>query len=168
MSPPSHHPCLSAMLHCDACGCPCALRPHARVPLSHSIHLYLHFQLLCFFLFKLLETRTEVSPKNFHVNSSDRGSTIGSSVSEETSKSQTHAMTTRTGLRAVVGCGRVPHDHSKDSRDSVTMALRLRTPKKPSDFPIVARSLSRTDESASSTAPIHILRHNLDDGEALM
>ena len=62
--------------------------------------------------------------------------TVGSSVSEETSKSHTHdvathAMTmTRTGLRAVERCGRVPYDYNKDSRDSVTMAPRLRTEKK--------------------------------------
>ena len=58
------------------------------------------------------------------------------SVSEETSKSHahddaTHAMTmTRTGLRAVERCGRVPYDYNKDSRDSVTMAPRRRTEKK--------------------------------------
>ena len=46
-----------------------------------------------------------------------------------------------------------PDDNSKDSRDSVTMAPRLRTEKKLTDFPTVARSLSGADESASSTAP---------------
>ena len=98
--------------------------------------------------------------------------TVGSSVSEETSMSHahddvTHAMTmARTGLRSVVGCGRVLYDYRKGSRDSVTMAPRLRTEKKLTDFQIVPRSLSRTDESASSTAPFHIPRHNLDDDEA--
>ena len=65
--------------------------------------------------------------------------TVGSSVSEETSQSHahddvTHAMTmTRTGMQAVgrgEGCGRVQNYYSKDSRDSVTMAPRLRTEKK--------------------------------------
>ena len=98
--------------------------------------------------------------------------TVRSSVCEETSKSHahcdvTHAMTmTRTGLRAAGRCGRVLHDCSKDFPDSVTMAPRLRTEKKLTDIPIVARSLSRTDESASSTAPIHIPRHNRDDDES--
>ena len=88
--------------------------------------------------------------------------TVGSAVSEETSKSDTHdsvthAMTkTRTGLRAVGGCGRVPYDYSEDSRDFATMAPGPRTEKKLADFPFVARSPSRTDESASTTAPIHI------------
>ena len=73
---------------------------------------------------------------------------------------------TRTGLRAGGRCGRVLHDCSKDFPDSVTMAPRLRTEKKLTDIPIVVRSLSRTDESASSTAPIHIPRHNRDDDES--
>ena len=61
--------------------------------------------------------------------------TVGSSVSEETSISHahddaTHAMTmTRIRLRAVERCGRVPYDYSKNSRDSVTMAPRIRTEK---------------------------------------
>ena len=38
------------------------------------------------------------------------------------------------GLRPVEGCGRAPYDHSKDSRDSVTMAPRLRTEKKLADL----------------------------------
>ena len=98
--------------------------------------------------------------------------TVRSCVTEETSKSHahcdvTHAMTmTRTGLRAPGRCGRVLHDCSKDFPDSVTMAPRLRTEKKLTDIPIVVRSLSRTDESASSTAPIHIPRHNRDDDES--
>ena len=98
--------------------------------------------------------------------------TVRSCVTEEASKSHahcdvTHAMTmTRTGLRAAGRCGRVLHDCSKDFPDSVTMAPRLRTEKKLTDIPIVARSLSRTDESASSTAPIHIPRHNRDDDES--
>ena len=81
--------------------------------------------------------------------------TFGSSFSEENSKSHahddvTHTMTmTRNGLRAVERCGRVPYDYSEDFRDFVTMAPRLRTEKKLRDFPIVARSLSRIDESAS-------------------
>ena len=51
--------------------------------------------------------------------------TVVSSVSEETSKYHahddvTHAMSmTRTGLRAVGRCGRIPYDYNKDSRDSV-------------------------------------------------
>ena len=82
---------------------------------------------------------------------------FGSSVSEETSKSHAHDdVTHATGLRAVERCGRVPYDCSKDSRDQTT------------NFPIVARSLSRTAQSASSTGPIHIPRQDLDDDEASM
>ena len=71
--------------------------------------------------------------------------TVGSSVSSH-ADDVTHAMTmTRTGLRAVGGCGRVPYDYSKDSRDSVTMAPKSTNRKKSSaDFPLVARSLRRT------------------------
>ena len=52
--------------------------------------------------------------------------------------------------------------------DDLISAPRLRTAKKRTDFPIVARSLSRPDESGSSTVPIHIPRHSLDDDEASM
>ena len=75
-----------------------------------------------------------------------------------------HAMT-RSGWWGVGGCGRAPYDYSKDSRNTEPLAPGL------TDFPIVARSLSRSDEpspSAPSTASIHIPRHSLDDDEASM
>ena len=65
-------------------------------------------------------------------------------------------------------CGRVPYDYSKCSRDCAPKAPRPRTEKKPTDFPIVARLLSRSDESSSRTVPIHIPRDSLDDDEASM
>ena len=40
--------------------------------------------------------------------------------------------------------------------------------KESSLIPIVARSLIRNDESAPSTASVHIPRHSLDDDEASM
>ena len=69
------------------------------------------------------------------------------------------------------GCGRVPYDHGKDSRNTGPLAPRQRKAKKLTDFPIVACSLSRSDESAPSapsTAPIHIPRCGLDDDKASM
>ena len=77
---------------------------------------------------------------------------------------------------------KTPHDYSQDLRDSAPKEPRLRTEKKLTAFQNVARPLSRTDTSeplravepsvahdnASSTVPIHIPRHGLDDDEASM
>ena len=77
---------------------------------------------------------------------------------------------------------KTPHDYSQCPRDSAPKAPRLRTEKKLTAFPNVARPLSRTDTSEplreveptvahdnpSSTVPIHIPRHSLDDDEASM
>ena len=77
---------------------------------------------------------------------------VGSSVSSKFhAHDEMHPMTVtrpRIGWWRVGVCGRVSYDYSKDSRNTEPLAPRLRTNKKPIDFPIVARSQSRSVASA--------------------
>ena len=65
------------------------------------------------------------------------------------------------GVRGTwVDCGRVPYDHSKDSRHSAPFVLRLRTaPNKVTDFPIVVRQMTSASSTETTEKPP---RHKLD------